>query len=131
METTGEAQCDAYVVNPFGNSNGLYMQNLFDYKPTKYHLVSKNSKKPENPENVESGSKIRIRKFRENFSKIFSFLIVNNFCYMNFLQKWFFLQKVLNKTMVFGVFHIHYIRLQGWDICQKISYLMGKHILHS
>ena len=23
------AQCDAYVVNPFGNSNGLYIPNLF------------------------------------------------------------------------------------------------------
>ena len=38
-------QCDAYVVNPFGNSNGLYIPNLFDYKPSKYHLDSKNSKK--------------------------------------------------------------------------------------
>ena len=32
------AQCDAYVVNPFGNWNGLYIPNLFDCKPSKYHL---------------------------------------------------------------------------------------------
>ena len=62
-----DTQCDAYVVNPFGNSNGLYIPNIFDNKQSKYHFDSKNSKKLENPENIESGSKIRIRKFREIF----------------------------------------------------------------
>ena len=69
-----DAQCDGYVVNPFGNSNGLYIPNLFDNKPSKHHLDSKDSKKnPENAENIESGLKIWIRKFRDFYFNLFYF----------------------------------------------------------
>ena len=52
------AQCDAYVVNPFGNSNSHIIQKIFDYKLYTYYIDFKNSKKKE--ENIESGSKDRI-----------------------------------------------------------------------
>ena len=81
------AQCDTYVVNPFGNSNGLYIPNIFDNKQSKYHFDSKNSKKPENPENIESGSKIRIRKFWEIFFEIFFFFNCGQFLFNEFFDE--------------------------------------------
>ena len=34
-----------WLLNPFGNSNGLYIPNIFDNKPSKCHLDSKYSNK--------------------------------------------------------------------------------------
>ena len=72
---------------------GVYIPNLFDYKPSKYHLDSKNSKKPENLENVGSGSEIQIQKFWEFFFENLFFFNCEHFLLNEFFAKMVFSSK--------------------------------------
>ena len=106
------AQCDGYVVRPL-----IFHNILFDYKCSIYF------KNPEISGNY--GVRISNPEIR-NFFWQFSFLFVcEHFFNMYILLKWFFLQKVLHKRMVFCNFDIVQHNLApSRDICQKLPILM-------